>query len=362
MKKILPVLMLSVLVVSCYEEIILPVGDEEPVAIMNAQLNTDDTTHEIYLCLSQNSRVRGLNGADVKVTINGKTNLHAVEVEDENDERWYRWESVYAFDAELKPGDEVRIEADKDAFHLSATVTAPPAVDVSIIDTSTVRMTFMGDTGEYLQVKLGFRDLPGDSWYRVAACMESEYAYLDEDGNPDPEYSGVQIWWMSPETGFDPIISEGAGKTGGMDLGALLSAENSYNCFSDNPFRDQDCTIRPLFYPYVVYGYYDTYVFPSISDYDEYKAVYDKLSAMPYRAHRRARMQVRSIDFSQYHYLKALENLDTFGTEVTFLVEPTTLPSNVEGGLGFVGLETVSEVVFYEKEDVYPPMKDAIYY
>ena len=41
MKKILPVLsLLSVLVVSCYEEIIIPVGDEDPVVVMNAQLNT----------------------------------------------------------------------------------------------------------------------------------------------------------------------------------------------------------------------------------------------------------------------------------------------------------------------------------
>ena len=45
-----------------------------------------------------------------------------------------------------------------------------------------------------------------------------------------------------------------------------------------------------------------------------------------------------------------------------YVDEPTILPSNVEGGLGFVGLETVSEVVFYEKETVLPPMKDQMYY
>ena len=364
MKKLLPLFLMTTLMVSCYEEIILPTADEEPVIVMNAQMNTWETTHTIELSVSQKNRVRALTGADVRVTVGGKTIITATEVVDESAWSPYYepWEQAYSFDADLKPGDEVRIEAVKDAFHLSATVTAPPAATPAIVDTSTVRMSYMGDTYEYLQVKLHFRDLPGDTWYRVAACMESEYAYLDEDGNPSPDYSGVQTWWLSPETGFDPIISEGSGKTGGMDIGALLSAENSYNCFSDNSFRDQECTIRPLFVPYVVHDYYDRYIFPVIEDYTEYEAVYGILSQMPYYLHRRCRLQVRTIDFSQYHYLKALQNLDTYGTEMTFLVEPTTLPSNVEGGLGFVGLETVSEVVFFEKETTLPPSAEQRYY
>ena len=83
MKKILSILILPILVVSCYEEIVIPVGDEEPVAVMNAQMNTGDTTHEIHLSVSQNNRVSGLEGADVKVTVNGKTAITAVQVDDE---------------------------------------------------------------------------------------------------------------------------------------------------------------------------------------------------------------------------------------------------------------------------------------
>ena len=362
MKKLLSILLMTALVVSCYEEIVIPVGDEEPVAVMNAQMNTGDTTHGIYLYVSQQNRVRSLEGADVQVTVNGKTTLQAAEVIDESDPRWTRWEAHYTFDADLRPGDEVRIDARKDAFHVTATVTAPPAVDLALIDTSTVRMAYMGETDEYLQVKLGFRDLPGDTWYRVAACLETEYAYLEEDGSPSPEYSGNNIWWISPETGFDPIVSEGGGKTGGMDIAALLAADDTYNCFSDNNFRDQECTIRPLFYPYSVYGYYERYNFPVLDDYTQYENVYEIISKMPYHSHRKGRLQVRTIDFTQYHYLKALQNLDTYGTDMTFLVEPTTLPSNVEGGLGFVGLETVSEVVFYEKEETLPPSGSVLYY
>ena len=364
MKKILPVLLLSTLVVSCYEEIVLPSGNEEPVVVMNAQLNTGDTTHEIHLSVSRNNRVWGLDGADVRVTVNGKTTITATQVYDDNalNPDYQPWEQVYAFDADLKPGDEVRIEARKDAFDVSATVTAPPAVTLSAIDTSTVRMSYLDEVYDYLQVKLSFRDLPGDTWYRIDACLGSEFAYLDEEGNPVPEYAGAQTYWMYPETGYDPIISEGGGKTGGLDIAALLSADNTYNCFSDNSFRDQECTVRPLFYPQSVYGYYQWYQFPVLDDYSQYQDIYETISHMPYWLHQRARIQVRTIDFSQYHYLKALQNLDTYGTEMTFLVEPTTLPSNVEGGLGFVGLETVTEAVFYENEAVLPPSSERNYY
>ena len=88
---------------------------------------------------------------------------------------------------------------------------------------------------------------------------------------------------------------------------------------------------------------------------------WEVLSALPREVHRRATVQLRTLDLTQYHYLKALENLDTFGTEMNFLVEPTTLPSNVEGGLGFVGIETVAEYLFYEETRTYPAL-DTIYY
>ena len=82
---------------------------------------------------------------------------------------------------------------------------------------------------------------------------------------------------------------------------------------------------------------------------------------LPVRVRRECFFRLRSLDFAQYHYLKALNNLETFGTEMSFLVEPTTLPSNVEGGLGFVGIETVTEFCYARFEREYEPL-DEIYY
>lgn len=353
MKKTIFLLILSFLAVSCYEEVVIPVGDEDPVGVMNAQLSTLESTHTVYLSVSRKSRVRALTGAEVRIFVNGAQVATAQEIPaDYEGQR----ETAYEFETEIRPGDEVRIEARQGTMSLSASVTAPPAVTVSSVDTSTVRMTYMGDSSDYLQAKMVFQDLPGTSYYRVYGRSVDQFEYLDEEGNPIPGFSGTSESFLLMETGFDPVISEGAGKTGGADLGAILSDGNSYSCFSDSPFAGGECTIRPLLdiYSYRLdHYYYGLNVPESMKE----EIDWDLLGSLPRKMHRISTVQLRSLDFPQYRYLKALENLDTFGTEMSFLVEPTTLPSNVEGGLGFVGLETVTEVPFYEITRILPPTK-----
>lgn len=357
-KTLIHLLAMAFLAVSCHVEVVIPVGEDEPTGVMNAQLSTLNSSHSVYLSLSQRSSVRALPGAEVRIFVNGAHVATAEEVPPPYE--WVR-ETAYVFDAAIAPGDEVRIEARRGSINLSATVTAPPAVTISSVDTSTVTLTYMGDTSTYLQAKTSFQDLPGTSFYRVYGHLQDEFAYLDEEGNPIPGHSGTADSGLWMETGFDPVISEGGGKTGGVDLAALLDAENPYHCFSDQPFSDRECTIRPLFYsggvflPEVAYG---IYIPESMQEVDSW----DELRKLPRRVHRRASVQVISLDFAQYHYLKALENLELFGTEMSFLVEPTTLPSNVEGGLGFVALDTVSELLFYEDTRTYPALADGMYY
>ena len=365
MKKSIYLFLLSFLAVSCYEEVVIPVGNDEAVGVMNAQLNTMDFVHVIQLSVSQNNDVQALSGADVRVSVNGTPATVAREVPCLNPDATYYdgygshrgpWETEYTFEWDFRPGDEVRIEARKGDIVLSSTVTVPAAVPISSVDTSTVKMTYMGETGTYLQVKTVFNDHPSVSFYRVFGREVEGFTLLDESGKPVPgltEYKENTLWL---ETGFDPIISEGAGKTGSTDLGALLKEENSYHCFADTPFSGEECTIRPLahFYPLPedYYSYYPT---------TEEPIDWEAMGSMSLKVVRRASIQLRSLDFAQYHYLKALENLDTFGTEMSFLVEPTTLPSNVEGGLGFVGLETVTEYIFYNETRVYPFMNEVYY-
>lgn len=356
MKKTIYLLLLSFLAVSCYEEIVLPVGDDEPRAVMNAQFNTMETSHTVFLSVTRKSKVEALPGADVRVFVNGTL---VATAEEKPASYQKQKETLYSFDATFQPGDEVQVEARKDAFSMFASVTVPQPVTASAIDTSTVRMTYMGETETYLQVKTDFQDIPGSTFYRIDGRIRDDYQYLDEDMNPVSGYAGTGELYLGLETGFDPVISEGGGKTGGTDLATLLADGYSYHCFSDIPFSGEECTIRPLINPsFYLRDYpYMSYAIPEDVTDEELPTLYDLYLSV----RRRAYVQLRTLDFSQYHYLKSLENLETFGTDLIFLVEPTTLPSNVEGGLGFVGIEAVTELIFYEETRVFPPL-GAVYY
>ena len=356
MRKLIPILMTAFLAAGCYEEILIPTEDKDPVLVMNAQMDNLEETHVVNLSRSLLSKVEPFPGAQVKVYVNGSLVAEAVETAEE-----YAWNrTAYEFRATFNPGDEVRIEATKDAFNASATVLVPPAVAVASVDTSSVRMTYLDQTSDFIQLKARFKDLPGDSWYGVDNRTSERWEYLDEEGNVIPGYIASTSDRGYIETGFDPVISEGAGKTSGSDLTALLSVENTYHCFSDAPIAGEECTLRVMTYPWNVYlGDQYGLLTPQVlvDDPDSWSI----LSKLPFRVHRECFFRLRSLDFSQYHYLKALNNLETFGTEMSFLVEPTTLPCNVEGGLGFVGIETITEFPYARFEREYEPM-DTIYY
>ena len=356
MRKILPLLsILLPVVVSCYEKVLLPAGEEEPVLVMNAQMNNLEEVHSVALSVSYLSKVEPLQGADVKVYVNGVFSTEAAEWPDAREFN----ASWYGFEADFQPGDVVRLEVSAGSFSASSTVTVPPLAEVTLLDTASVRMTFMDEVSDYLQVKARFQDLPGPSWYGVDCLVADSCEYLDDDGIPVPKYSVARTEmraWL--ETGFDPVISEGAGKTPGGDLASLLYAPNEYNCFSDSPIADDECTLRVLIHPMsfylgdLNYGIY----YPDGVGEDEFEL----LMGYSRRIKRKCYFRLRSLPFEQYHYLKALSNLETFGTDFSFLVEPTTLPSNVEGGLGFVGIETVSGMEFASFEKTYPPV-DVLY-
>ena len=357
MRKLIPILIFAFLAAGCYEEILIPTEDKDPVLVMNAQMNTLEETHVVNLSVSRLSKVEPLPGASVKVYVNGALVAEAAEVAEE-----YAWNrTMYAFEATFHPGDEVRLEARKDAFAATSTLIVPPAAAIASIDTSSVRMTFLDDVSDYIQLKVRIQDLPGDSWYGVDQRISECWEYLDEEGNVIPDYIAFSDSYGGIETGFDPVISEGSGKTAGSDFAALLSVENTYHCFSDIPFAGEDCTLRVMTYPWYVNLNEYRYGLLVPETLEDHSDAWSVLAKLPVRVHRECYFRLRSLDFTQYHYLKALNNLETFGTEVSFLVEPTTLPTNVEGGLGFVGIETVTEMRYARFEREYEPM-DTIYY
>ena len=316
--------------VSCYHEEFVTIVDEEPVLVLNAQMTTMEEDHYVSLHKGYKGKTEPVPDALVNVYVNGVLQAAIPRSVD--------GQGRYLFAATFSAGDEVRVTAEKDGMTVSATTVVPPDPPAFTLDTVRVRYVAWGDATDYVQLKVGFRDLPGDSWYRMSVRVEESYRYFD-NGEPMPDMDSERNYSEATlQTGSDPILGEGAMPAGENDLTAFLSPSNAFCSFSDVAFADRECLLRPMM---------DTWYFEDLIGFwgegDE-----DRMTATE-QITRRLTFCLYSIGFAQYHYLKALDNLETFGYDANFLVEPTTLPSNVEGGLGFVTVDNGREMLLSEQ-------------
>ena len=306
---------------SCENEIVIGVDEVDPYIIMNAQLHTDDSTHSIILTIGRRDGTDPCSGADVKVFLNDNAAIRAVEVEMEE---MYE-KSVYMFDAEIRPGDRVRIEARVGSMLAKADVTAPEApviegVDFSVKDNPAAEDP---DNRSYYVLKTKIKDLQGKSYYRCK--IGAEYEAVTQTSSR-MLYTDMNILDQSAE----PLLTAGwASGDEDFNLSNIFSPENSYSIFTDDSFEDGEYTLN-LRAPVVWVNS------PWFNDPDY--VISDSVLMKP-----TAVIKLYSMSFLQYRYIISLYNYDLFGYEVSIIAEPVSLPSNVEGGLGFVSVESYSE-------------------
>ena len=305
--------------VACEEEIDIRVGNETPVLLMNAQLHSDDTLHAVFLHTSLISRLEAYEGATVTVTVNETEKIEAQAVPAE-ESYMSHWRTPYAFRADFHPGDRVRIDAVRGADHAWAEVTFPEPGTIVSVDTLRVESPDNNEYASTYQFRVGIRDIPGkDSYYRLAIKARAESG----DENDPAGAVRVEEQAVNFDNSADPAINEGrtVSESGEEDLLGELMPGNRYSAFTDHLFPDGDYTLRV--------------------DASRYIFLYSMFSETDVRHY--AVVKLYTMSLSQYRYLRAIDNFDAFGYEMSFLVEPTSLPSNVEGGIGFVSAETCVE-------------------
>jgi hypothetical protein len=283
--------------------------------------------------MSYPDRIDSLPGATVNCYVNGT--VHRAVAAPPEYEPTYDWQTDdivflprkdrftrYDFQAEFKPGDEVRIEASKDGMQAWAELIVPQPGTMVSVDTATVVKSLVyhdlegSETyeQEYLEFTVRLRDVAGeDNYFMMNADMES--TSLDYDT-------------------FHDLVLEDGYSSGLGDLFEDLLPVNSTHCFSDKMFRDGEVTVHLYFpsYSFNRYYYYDYYD----EDYE------DDGRDMTFR------LRLSSIDRGFYNYLRALNNMLCYGFDVTPIIEPTMLPNNVQGGMGMVSVaaESLFELTF----------------
>ena len=328
------------------------------ITLLSAML-TSETEHSILLSMSYPDRTDSLPGATVVCYINDVR--YTARQQPVPLEEYYRYDPAsdevimelrpreqrfteYRFSAEIRPGDEVRVEASKGSLKAWSQVTVPQPAHLVRVDTATVLRTinytdFDGSYSwdyRYMDISAAIRDVPGeDNYFTLTASFltEGEIHYYAEDGSVErtepfrEEKANVRY-----ETFHDTILEDGFSAGEGGSLLSELLPTNETHCFSDKEFRDGEATVHPSFDADSFYpnrGYY--YVEIPDGTVGEFHTVF--------------RLHLRTIDRAYYNYLRAINNMETYGYDVSPIIEPTMLPCNVTGGFGILSVAAEETVI-----------------
>ena len=328
MKKILTIFPVLALIVSACANVLEYKSDQEPeVLVMNASMRTDETTHTVFLSISHIGEAVPVKEAELQCFINGEFVAEGTRVSDKNE----RVAGRYEFDAEIHPGDEVRLEARSGKLEAKATVTAPQAAPLVAVDTVHIERSqyyaFMGYDIPMLGCKLHLQDNPGQAdWYRLFVLYEAD--------TPDNAESTVDRRSIGFEFVRDPILCDGNPpvqhvNASVFEIVPVFSEENAFCTFRDLPFADQAADVE------IEISYA---LFSERYDYDPEKDEWGPVRT----ENKRLRFELMTISREEYEYLNLLGKVSDSAFEGLFLREPVHIPTNVEGGLGFVSVASAS--------------------
>lgn len=340
---------------ACTNEIPYNEQARDPQLILNAQLTAGEKVNYAYLHLSEGNRIGRITQGSLTLYINGKAAETPEEIspeelysdlkgtiDDEQFELLIRniHFKKFRITSELHPGDHIRLEAiaENGTYHASAEITVPRPVESLQVDTALAYLREYAGDVLYRQYKITLKDLPGEkNYYRLDISHELQqlvtywtYRY-DAGGNLVKEQRDTLLTSI-PMTKIinreDIILTDGHPHNYNDEENELFpTTRNKYNLFTDNRFSDASATLKvytptyhiepPYFYDYIDYHNSQTIT-----------------------------VSIYSLTEEQYRYQKALNTLDDENYEEV-LMEPVSIPTNVTGGLGFVGADSRTQFVLH---------------
>ena len=347
------------LFMACENEIPYNPGQQTPQLIMNALLNAGQTENLVYLHLSEGNSIGRINEATLSLYVNDKQveSPQAISPEEyyenmQNQLDKGQYEAllksmrfkIFRLTARLQPGDNIRLEATAEGgkYHVSSQVTVPRPLQSLQVDTCTALIRQWGSMRAHRQYRITLEDLPNEkNYYRLEIVNNKDFRCViytpneDENGDYIKDENGDYIYTITKDTVVnyrytelinreDVILTDGHVTSSDDDENAMFptNIENKYSIFTDNRFTNSSATLK---------------VYTPLYDDN-----YDILQSLNYtRCYLKQNITVRvlSLPETYYRYLKALNCMDDEDYDEA-LMEPISLPSNVEGGLGFVGISS----------------------
>lgn len=359
---------------ACENEIPYNPGQQNPQIIMNALLETGQAENYVYLHLGEGYSIEHLNEATLSLYINDKIaetpkaispeEIYGYLEEDFDKEiyeallRSIRFKK-FRLTSALHPGDNIRLEAtaENGKYHASAEVTVPQPIESLHVDTCLAYLREYSGQTLYRQYKITLQDRPNEkNYYRLDIWNDRSYyckwrEYLKDendnlikvdDGNGSWDWASVtkDTTILAPRQNEiinreDVILTDGhPGSYDDEENELFPTINNKYNIFNDNTFRDTYATLKVYTPLYQEYYQLDGHGYNYIS------------------CKQTITVRLLSTTEAEYRYLKALNCLDDEDYDDA-LMEPISLPCNVTGGLGFVGVCSENKVIIELPEAVW---------
>lgn len=349
----------ALLLTSCENEIPYNPGNQKPLIVMNAMLDAGEVENFVYLHLSEGYSIGKINQATLSLYVNGQLAeepqpMTPQEIYEGLSEETYGkdlYEQIikninykkFRLHTHFQPGDNIRLEAtaENGEYLVSSEVIVPqPVLDIQV-DTCITKIFQWSSMRDYRRILVTLHDLPNEkNYYRLDIQnnyhVNARYPVpsLNEDGSQETDEDGTPLYWYK-DTIFnytdrelinreDIILTDGHISHSDQDEENEMfpSISNKYNIFTDNQFPNSSATLK-------------VYTALGLDHLSGYNSVYSRLLSLSVR--------VLSISKEEYLYLKGLNCMDDDDYDTT-LMEPVSLPSNVQGGLGFVGVSASAEV------------------
>lgn len=324
----LSLLIMTLTIVSCENELPFSIKDNPPKLVMNALINADSVTNVVYLNLTGKNQVTHILDATLTVHVNGNLteSLRPLPIEPNMPPQ-----CSFTMNSKFTPGDVVRLDAftDNGQYHAWTEVTIPQRPNnIEKIDTLSVPLTQSGYTKKHLRHKITIKDLTGeDNYYRLVMDTRVIQTKLNEN----KEIVATQTWhnynFVSRE---DIVLTDGQPTTGSDEENSMFdTTKNTYGVFNDARFKNST---------YIMTVYIPSELFQGIDPLGPFLSEQADIT-----------VRLLSITETEYYYLRAL-NLASSDAYDEMLSEPIKYPSNVHGGTGMVGASTETSKIIHIKK------------
>ena len=305
--------------------------------IMNASLRADETEHYVDLRMSVlgGGAPRRVGDASVNCIINGDLHLQAVYSKPDTSAPNYVYKPIgYYFNAELREGDVVTLEAISGDLCARATAIVPKAASLVSVDTVSVVDTPYYEGVDSYEFKVRISDIPDERTYMRLAMKQLATTVFDigDDSEEHLHTTGLQF-----DFDDDSILrgnfhsnSERDRLSNPRNVISIPVVTNKYCIFSDEGFENSEYS-------------------PSL--YLKKQHLWRPENPMyPAKTESKVKIDLLTLSEEEYRYIYAYTHAEAngslFGSDAfaQILMEPVSFPSNVEGGLGLVTVAYVSSI------------------